>query len=145
MAHVRFSNYPTRYNTYNDELFNSLFNWNNKVVNHKSSMPSVNIKENEDGFILEMAAPGMSKEDLKLELDHDVLTISAEINEEQEEQKDNFSRREFCQSSFSRAFTLPESTKNEDIKARYENGILEVTIPKKEEAKPQAKMEIAIS
>ncbi len=150
MSLVKFSNsYPSRYNRYyNDDLFNDLFNWSNsnrQVLNSRTSLPSVNIKENEDGFILELATPGMKKEDLKLELNNDILTISSERKEENEEKRENFSRREFSHQSFKRSFTLPETANSENIKAHYENGILEISIPKKEEAKPKPKMEIAIS
>lgn len=149
MSLVKYSNsrYPSRYNRYyNDDLFNDLFNWNNRqVFNQRSSSPSVNIKENEDGFELELATPGLNKEDLKIELNNDILTISSERKEENKEEKENFSRREFSYQTFSRSFTLPETVNSDEIKAKYENGILSVSIPKKEEAKPKAKMEIAIS
>ena len=149
MSLVKYSNnrYPSRYNHfYNDDIFDDLFNWNNRqVFNPKNGVPSVNIKENEDGFTLDLATPGMSKEDIKLELNNDVLTISSEHKEEKEESQDNYSHREFYHQGFKRSFTLPESANTEDISAKYENGILSVNIPKKEEAKPRPKMEIAIS
>ena len=149
MSLVKYSNsrYPSRYNRfYNDDLFDDLFNWNNRHVhNQRGSSPSVNIKENEDGFSLEMATPGLQKEDLKIEVNNDILTISSERKEENKEEKENFSRREFSYQSFSRSFTLPETVNSDDIKAKYENGILNVSIPKKEEAKPKEKVEIAIS
>lgn len=148
MSLVKFSNsaHPSRYNRYyNDDVFNDLFNWSNRQVsNTRNNTPSVNIKENEDGFALELATPGLRKEDFKVEVNNDILTISAEKQTE-EESKDKFSKREFSALSFKRSFTLPETAKGEDIKAHYENGILEVSIPKKEEAKPKAKLEIAIS
>lgn len=149
MSLVKFSNsHPSRYNRYyNDDLFNDLFNWSNREVTNSrhTSQPSVNIKENEDGFSLELITPGMKKEDLKLEVNNDILTISSELKQEKEETKENFTRREFKHQAFSRSFTLPETVNGEDIKAHYENGILEVSIPKKEEAKPKPKLEIAIS
>ena len=149
MSLAKFSNshYPSRYNSnYNDDVFNNLFNWNNRqVLNAKSMQPSVNIKENEEAFVLELATPGRKKDDLKIEINDDILTIASEVKEEKEESQENFSRREFSFQSFSRSFTLPDTVSGDKIKANYENGILTLTIPKKEEAKPKPKMEIAIS
>ena len=149
MSLTRFSNnsYPSRYNrSYNDDVFNDLFNWSNRqVVNTKTSQPSVNIKENEEGFVLELATPGVKKENLKLEINNDILTIASEVKQEKEETKENFSRREFSFQAFSRSFTLPDTVSGDSVKANYENGILTISIPKKEEAKPKPKVEIAIS
>ena len=149
MSLVKFSNSnnPYRYNSiYNDALFNDLFNWNNRqVANNKTALPFVNIKETEKDYQLEMATPGLKKEDLKMELNKDILTISSEQKQEKEETKENYSHREFSYSSFSRSFTLPKTVNTEAITAKYENGILEITIPKKEEAQPKPKMEIAIA
>lgn len=147
MTLAKFSNsaYPSRYNRYyNDAVFNDLFNWNNRqTMDTKSNAPSVNIKENEDSFALELATPGFKKENFKLELNDDILTISAEKNDEESDER--FIKHEFSPLSFKRSFSLPETAHRDDIQARYENGILEVVIPKKEEAKPKPKMEIAIS
>lgn len=147
MSLAKFSNnlYPTRYNRfYNDDVFNDMFNWNNRqVANTRSASPSVNIKENENGYVLELATPGLKKEDFKVELNNDILTISAEKKEEENDEK--FNKREFSSFSFESSYTLPETANGEDIKANYENGILAVSIPKKEEAKPKPKVEIAIS
>jgi len=93
-----------------------------------------------------MAAPGFTKNDFKIELNHDLLTISSgkEItNETREDQQ--FTLREFSYQSFSRSFTLPNSADSEKIGAKYENGILRVKIPKKEEAKPRPARQIAIA
>ncbi|MDA3853455.1 MAG: Hsp20/alpha crystallin family protein [Bacteroidales bacterium] len=132
MSLVKFSNsaHPSRYNPYhNEDVFNDLFNWNNRqVMNSRSNSPSVNIKENEDGFALELATPGLKKEDFKIELNNDILTISAEKKEE--ESKDKFSKHEFSPLSFERAFTLPDTVSGDKIKANYENGILTLSIPK---------------
>ena len=149
MSLAKFSNssYPSRYNrSYNEAAFNDLFNFNNRqVLNTKTHLPSVNIKENEDSFVLELATPGRKKEDLKIEVNNDILSIASEVKQEKEETKENFSRREFSFQSFKRSFTLPDTVSSDKIKASYEDGILTLAIPKKEEAKPKAKVEIAIS
>jgi len=105
----------------------------------------VNIKENPDEFKVEVAAPGFDKGDFKLELNHDVLTISSEKQMENEIKDDeHFSKREFSYQSFTRSFTLPNIADSERIDANYENGILKVSIPKKEESKPKPSRMIEI-
>lgn len=109
-------------------------------------IPAVNIKETTGEYSIELAVPGMKKEDFKLELENNMLTISSEKEENKNEKQDNYTRREYNYESFSRSFTLPETVKSEDLKASYENGVLKVAIPKKEEAKQQpAKKEIKVS
>lgn len=108
------------------------------------SMPAVNIKEDDHSFILDVAAPGMEKKDFKLELNHNVLIISAEKAEENEEKKKKFSRREFNYTSFKRSFTLPGTVKQEGITASYEKGVLTITIPKKDELVEKTPKQIAI-
>ncbi len=100
-------------------------------------MPSVNIKNGQDGFEIDLAAPGLKKEDFKIELEHDVLTISSEVEVEETETDEDecYTCREFSYQSFSRSFTLPKIANTEKIDAKYENGILKVYIPKKDEAK----------
>ena len=107
-------------------------------------LPKVNIKDNEEGFELELLVPGMKKEDFTVEVDKDVLTISSETKTESQEKKDNYTRREFVQSSFKRAFTLPDSVDGSKIDAKYEDGILKLVLPKKQEALPKPKRLISI-
>jgi HSP20 family protein len=95
------------------------------------TLPSVNIKETEKEFILEMAAPGLERKDFKIEVENNVLSISAEKEEKKEEKTEDYTRKEFAYNSFSRTFTLPDNVK-ENIDAKYENGILMIAIPKKE-------------
>ena len=103
-------------------------------------LPAVNVKEDENGFQVEVAVPGFKKEDFKVELDQDVLTIASE-QEDQHEEKDeqgNYVKREFRHQSFKRSFRLPEHVVDGDkIEARYEAGILYLTLPKREEVKPK--------
>lgn len=131
-----------------DDLFNrELLNWGNKNYSSTSTtVPSVNIKETGDAFEVEVAAPGMEKNDFKITLDGNLLTISSSKEENREEEKDNYTRREFSYQSFQRSFELPKDVVDQDnINARYENGLLLLTIPKKEEAKQKAPRLIEIS
>lgn len=101
--------------------------------------PRVNIVEGNDAFRLEMQAPGFDKKDLKLEMVDDTLTIRGEQTEEQQKEDDRWTRREFSHSAFERSFVMPQSVKADGIKADYVNGVLQVTIPKSEEAKPKTR------
>lgn len=128
-----------------DELLKP--DWLGGMQNFNANVPAVNIKETDTNFGIELAAPGKTKEDFNIEIDHNVLTISSEEKTEKEE-KDNqgkYTRREFSYSSFRRAFTLPESVNADSINATYENGVLHVTLPKREEALPKPKRMIEIA
>ena len=122
----------------NDRFFSN--QWFEKA----SNVPAVNIKETDAEFDVELAAPGFKKGDLKVDIDNNVLTISAEKKEEKEEENKRFTRKEFSYSSFSRSFTLPQSVNADKIDAKYNDGILKLIIPKKEEAKAKAKKEIKV-
>ena len=110
--------------------------------------PAVNIKETDTSFELEVAAPGFTKDDFNVTLDGSRLTISAKSETEKDEKEDaqkvTFRRREFSYNNFSRSFTLPQTVNKEAIEAGYENGILEVSIPKMEVKKVEVKTEISI-
>ena len=113
------------------------------------SIPAVNVVEHNDGFRIDVAAPGLKKEDFKLNLNHNNLTISA-YREERNEQpaaqsnQEKYARREFSYTSFQRTFMLPNSVEADQIKASYEDGVLTIEIPKREEAKVQPPRQIAI-
>jgi HSP20 family protein len=109
------------------------------------SLPKVNIKEGEEGYLLELAVPGMAKEDFKIKLDQDVLTISSEKKEEVNKDSKQYTRQEFSYQSFERRFNLPEDVNSEKITANYVNGVLSIEIPKREEAKPQPPKAIEIA
>lgn len=109
------------------------------------TLPKVNIKETADDFMVEMAVPGLKKSDFHIEIDNEILSISTETKEESEHKEENYTRREFGYSSFKRTFNLPESVKDEKINATYENGILNILLPKKEEAKQKPTRSIKIS
>jgi HSP20 family protein len=107
-------------------------------------VPPVNIKETDNAYTVELMAAGLKKEDFNIELDNELLTISSEVKTENNTEEGKFTKREFSYSSFKRSFTLPETVKGEDITASYENGILRIALPKKEEALPKPKRVIEI-
>jgi HSP20 family protein len=115
------------------------------VPGRSTSMPAVNIKEDEKRFTLDLAIPGIDKKDLKIEINEDVITISSEHSEEKSENRDDFKRREFSYSSFCRSFYLPENVKKDKIEAGYKDGILSVVLPKDEEEKAKLSREVKIS
>lgn len=106
--------------------------------------PAVNVLEKEDRFELEIAAPGLKKEEFRISLDNQMLTISAEVNEK-EESNAKYTRREFWFGSFERSFNLPKTINLDQIRADYKEGILRITLPKKEEAKVAINREIVIA
>jgi HSP20 family protein len=112
-----------------------------------TTLPAANICETNEDFRIEIAAPGMKRDDFKVELDNHVLTVSYERNEQQTAQnQETYSLREFNYQSFQRTFTLPEQKiQGEKIEARYDNGILYISIPKKDEAKIKPARQITIS
>ena len=134
----------------NNVLFPSLINdlfapdWFGGLENAAHKLPAVNIKEREEGFELALSVPGFVKEDFNIEIDNEVLTISADVENETTENNENYTRREFSFSSFKRAFNLPETVDEDKINASYESGILKITLSKKEEALPKPKRLIQI-
>lgn len=127
-------------------LMNEIFkpDWFGGLENMNSNIPLVNIKENEKDFEIELVVPGRKKEDFNIEIDNNVLTISSEVNSEEEVSEENYTRREFGFSSFKRAFTLPETIDEGKIKADYVDGVLSFTLPKRKEALPKPKRLIAL-
>lgn len=109
------------------------------------TLPAVNIKETNNAFILELAIPGMKKSDFIIDVENKVLSISSEVKSENEEKNEIYTRREFGYSSFKRTFTLPDSIESDKVKASYKDGILIVTLPKREEAKQKPPKRIEIS
>ena len=129
-----------------DEFFGK--DWMDSVFSDRPgiSTPAVNVKETNDDFMIEVAAPGLDKKDFKVDIDNNMLTISSEKefkNEEHDEGR--YMRREFSYTSFSRSFSLPDAVDAEKIKAQHKDGILMITIPKKDEAKRKPPKQIQIS
>lgn len=108
-------------------------------------VPSVNITENDKEFKIELGVPGLKKDDFKLDVDKSTLTVSADKEEKAKEEKEIFTKREFNYASFSRSFMLPDSVKPDDVRAKYEDGILKIHIAKKEQAKQNLKKQIKVS
>lgn len=96
------------------------------------SLPAANVKENDKAFHIELAVPGFKKEDIKVQVEGDMLNVSAETRSEKKDENEKYNRREFSYSSFARSFRLPESVQQDNISAKYENGILELVVAKKE-------------
>jgi HSP20 family protein len=124
---------------FNDRFFNQV---NSTTCNGNN--PGVNVSEDDKGYTIEVAAPGIARKDFNLEIENDVLTISTEHKESKEEKKQNFLRREFNYQTFKRSFQLPETVDQEQIKASHESGILTLTLPKKEEVVQKVPRQIEV-
>ncbi|AZJ35773.1 Hsp20/alpha crystallin family protein [Tenacibaculum singaporense] len=132
---LKSSDFPVLPNVFND-FFRDWSTSNFSDTN--TTLPAVNIKENENEFTVDVAAPGMNKEDFQVNLENDILTISSEKKENKENTNDNYTRKEYSYMSFKRSFTLPKGiVDSEKIKATYKNGELKINIPKLEAAKPK--------
>jgi HSP20 family protein len=116
-------------------------NW---LAHKTDATPRVNIKENDKDFEIELAAPGMDKNDFQLSVENDRLVICAEKQKENKEERDNYTRREFSYSSFTRSFNLPENVDENKISANYKDGVLHLSIPKTEHAAKLKRKEIKI-
>lgn len=143
MALVKFRNKDMFPSIFNDFFDRDLFDLTNTSLTN-STLPAVNIKESKDDYLVEVAAPGMNKEDFKIELENNFLVISSEKEDKKEEEGKEFTRREFSYQSFKRSFSLPKTIDDGKIKANYKDGVLKITLPKKEEAKEKPKKLITI-
>ncbi|WP_121244375.1 Hsp20/alpha crystallin family protein [Mucilaginibacter phyllosphaerae] len=144
MTLVKFNNgLKNNANPFFNDVFDSLLN--DSYIGDKlvSRIPAVNIAENENQFNIELAIPGLKKEDLKINLDKNILTVSAEKKAEANTETKKYSKREYSYNSFVRSFTLPDSVDHSKIEADYTDGILNLTVAKREEAKFQTR-EIAV-
>ena len=124
---------------FNDNLFNNFSGTRSGVKS-----PSVNIIEDEKEYVIEMAVPGLSKSDIRIDLENDILTISYESKESKEERKRSYLKREFSYASFNRSFQLPETIDGDNIRANHVDGILNISLPKKEEVVTKAQKSIEI-
>lgn len=130
-------------NPFFSDVFDSIINDSFFADKLASRVPAVNISESETAFDIELAAPGLKKEDFKINLDKDVLTVSADKKTESVEEGKKFSKREYSYNTFTRSFTLPEVADHAKIEASYTDGVLKLVVAKKEEAKIQPR-EIAV-
>ncbi len=140
MTYLKWKTYPTL-----SDVFDNMFEKETAKLNRQACydcIPAINIAESSSGFEIELSVPGMTKEDFKINLESNVLTISSE-KENKEEESRNYLRREFFSGTFSRSFTLPKNVDIELIKAVYTEGILKVNLPKK--AETRITKEIAVS
>jgi HSP20 family protein len=108
------------------------------------TLPAVNVKETDKNYEIEVAAPGRTKNDFNISAENGVLTISSEKSEEMESQENDYTRKEFSYSSFSRSFTLPDNANEDEIKANYANGILKLEVAKKVLSQPKVKKAIEV-
>lgn len=130
-----------------DDFFkpwNEWFDLGSGVFNRTLTVPAVNIMETKDDFKLSFAVPGMKKDDFHIGIEGNMLTISSEKEESHEEKEDRFTRKEYNYSSFSRSFSLPEYVVKDNIQATYTDGVLHITLPKKEEAKKSLTKNIVV-
>lgn len=130
-----------------DRFFdNDFFDWSNKNFSlTNTTLPSVNIKEDEDKFEVELAAPGFKKSDFKVEINNGQLNICSEKKSENESEKnENYRVKEFSYQSFNRSISLPDTVNEDKVSAKYEDGLLKLQIPKKDEAKAKSAKEIKI-
>lgn len=140
-----FPSIPSMFDNFftNDWLDSSLSNWKASGA----TLPAVNVKETDENFDIEVAAPGMKRDDFKVELDNNILTISSQREDTQEEKdkNGNYTRREFSYQAFQRSFALPESkVEGDKISARYNDGVLHVMIPKSEKTKVKPAKQITV-
>ena len=128
---------------YMSNLFND--NFFQMPTGKTSSMPAVNIKEDEKNYLIDLAVPGVDKKDMKIAINEDIITISSESKHETSEEKNGYMKKEFNYSSFCKSFYVPENVNRDKIAANYKDGILTVSLPKQEEEIKKMEREIAIS
>ncbi|HYG38351.1 MAG TPA: Hsp20/alpha crystallin family protein [Cytophagales bacterium] len=142
MSLIRRSNdfFPSFFDGFGKDFFDDLMPFNSN-----QSLPAVNIMDKENEYRIEVAAPGLKKEDFKVNMEGNILTVQSEKETRKEENNEKYARREFGYSSFTRSFTLPEGTDAENVNASYNDGILSIQVPKKEEARKKVPKQIAIA
>jgi HSP20 family protein len=130
---------PIKYNGWMDDFLNDLPTAFGKTFRDETFTPQVNIKETNDSYVLDLLAPGRTKEDFKINVEKNILTISSENKQDEHKENEKQIRKEFSLQSFKRTFTLDEQIEADKIEAKYQNGLLTLTLPKKEEVKLMAK------
>ncbi len=143
MALVKFNRNNSSLNPWFNDVFDSFFDDSFVSDRLTSRVPAVNIYECENNYCVDLAAPGLKKDDFKISLDKNVLSVSVESKHEESQNDRKYNRREYSYTSFVRSFTLPESADHTNIEAEYIDGVLKLTIAKKEEAKLMSR-EIAV-
>jgi HSP20 family protein len=136
---------PTFNNWFDDVLSRDLFDLTDRNFSaFGTTFPSANVQESEKDFAIDLAVPGMKKEDFKIELNNNILSVSSEIKEEKEEKDTDFRRREFRYEAFSRSFQLPEAMDEKKVDAAYKDGILHISVGKRKIEAPKAVKAIAV-
>ncbi len=136
---VRFNRHPF----FTDKMDDIMKDMLTKDAGCSGNFPAVNIQEDDKQYTIEMAAPGLKKENFKINLEDHVLAISKESEEKSEDVKENYTRREFVYNSFSRSFRLPKTVIENKIKADYQDGVLKIALPK--DAKANLTREISVN
>jgi HSP20 family protein len=148
LAKLSDSTFPSFPSFFNRFFEGDLMDWSNSnFAGTNSTLPAVNVRENKDEFVIEVAAPGMKKDNFKVDYENGRLTISSEKKEEKSTKEgEAYKRKEFSYTSFQRSFTIPENMVDGDkIHAGYREGILEILLPKREEVKPKPPRQIKIN
>jgi HSP20 family protein len=120
-----------------NRMFNEFFGDRQSSLAEDSWVPSVDVSETDAAIVVRAELPGMSQDDIELNLQDNALTLKGEKKQEYKDQQGNYHRTECCFGSFSRSFPLPATVKQEDIQAKFKDGVLEINLPKAEEAKPK--------
>jgi HSP20 family protein len=130
-----------------DEFFKPWNEWfdNGSIMSRTMQVPAVNITEEKDAYHVSLGVPGMKKEDFKIDVDGNMLTISSEKEESKEEKDKKFTRMEYNYASFSRSFTLPDEVAKDKIEASYKDGVLKLTLPRMETASKPSATKIAVN
>ncbi|SDL37346.1 Hsp20/alpha crystallin family protein [Kriegella aquimaris] len=144
MSLVKFKRRPWG-NLVDSDFFETDDFFNGGSLLEKISEPAMNVKETDDNFEVELAAPGYEKKDFEVNIDNGCLNISAESSNSKEEDKGNYSRKEFSYSSFAKSLRLPDSVTEDEVKATYKDGVLKFKLAKKEEAKKHTPKKVKIS
>jgi HSP20 family protein len=149
MSLIKFNNRNRLFPSWNNDSLKSFLSndefFKNDFFEEDSLMPAMNVKEHDDDFEIEFAAPGFSKNAFEVTINDHMLNVCGEKKQEREEKDDDYTRKEFSYNSFRRSLTLPKSVNTEqDVKAIYKNGILKLNLHKKEEAKEQPKKVIEV-
>ena len=137
---IKFSRFPQA-----SDLFSDFFDSVSNFDLNRNNVPAVNIIENDSEFRIEVAAPGLTKEDFKVNVDDDVITISGEKKSESEQEDERYTRKEFSYTSFQRTFSIPDFIEHDGISANYVDGLMKISLPKMEEAKKKGPKEIKVS
>jgi HSP20 family protein len=142
MSLIRRSNdiFPSLLDGFGKDFFDDFMPFNSKTT-----LPAVNIIDDKDEYRIEVAAPGLKKEDFKVSMDGNILTVFSEKQVKNEDKNEQYARKEFSYSSFKRSFTLPETADSENVNASYNDGILSIKVQKKEEARKKQIKEISIA